>query len=84
MQHIRMRVRQILFTVGVLITFFPIVKLSLSLNHPAFFIAYGIAVFLVLLTVFRCPHCGHLAFLTKHGVNTPFVRSKCRDCGKDY
>jgi len=36
------------------------------------------------LFLFRCPACGALAVIGKHGVGTPTVGSQCRQCGKEY
>jgi len=76
--------RLFLFIVGAIITFIPVIKLSLKLNHPGFFIGWGIALLLIQIIIFRCPHCGNHALITKYGMNTPFVGAKCRYCGKDY
>jgi hypothetical protein len=32
----------------------------------------------------RCPGCGALANIRKHGVSSPFVGDQCRHCGREY
>jgi hypothetical protein len=82
--EMKMKTRQNYFILGVLLTAIPIIYISIETRNPVFFFGWGILLFIISAFVLRCPHCGMQSFITKSGMNTPIVGSKCRHCGKDY
>jgi len=84
----RMQAKMILFAVAYLVGGLVVMVLSVGGQGPilivpilVWFLVFAVAQFYL----FKCPHCGKLAWLKWNGwLATPFVGSSCDKCGRDY